>query len=133
MQYWLLKTEPETFSFEMLLSRKSETWDGVRNYQARNNMKAMQDGDLCLIYHSGKEKGVAGIAQVVRTAYPDTTTDDDRWVCVDIAAVRAVPFFSLEEMKQTDALASLPLFKQSRLSVMPVEKIHFDILSRDSE
>lgn len=129
MQYWILKTEPETFSFDDLMKKSHEMWDGVRNYQARNNMKQMQLGDLCLIYHSGKEKGVVGLAKIVKTAYPDPTADSDQWVCVDVAPVKPLPFFSLEQIKSHSGLSDIGLLKQSRLSVIPVSEKHFHILT----
>lgn len=129
MQYWILKTEPETFSFDDLMKKTAEMWDGVRNYQARNNLRQMQSGDLCLIYHSGKEKGVVGLGKIVRTAYPDPTADSEQWVCVDVAPVRPLTFYSLEDIKNNPELKDIGLLKQSRLSVIPVSEIHFNILS----
>lgn len=133
MQYWILKTEPETFSFEDLMKKSHEMWDGVRNYQARNNLKAMNVNDLCLIYHSGKDKGVVGVAKVVKAAYPDPTSDSDQWVCVDIAPVRPLGFFSLEQIKSDPQLSDIGLLRQSRLSVIPISEEHFKILSKGSE
>jgi predicted RNA-binding protein with PUA-like domain len=132
MQYWILKTEPETFSMEDLMSKKKEMWDGVRNYQARNNLNEMQMGDLCLIYHSGKERGIVGSAKVVKTAYPDPTTDSDKWVCVDIAPVKKLNFYSLETIKENKDLQQIGLLKQSRLSVVPIDEVHFKILSGET-
>lgn len=129
MQYWILKTEPETFSFDDLMKKNTEMWDGVRNYQARNNLRQMQLGDLCLIYHSGKEKGVTGLAKVVKTAYPDPTADSEQWVCVDVAHVSPLTFYSLENIKNNPELKDIGLLKQSRLSVIPVSESHFNILS----
>lgn len=129
MQYWILKTEPETFSFDDLMNRPSEMWDGVRNYQARNYLKQMELNDLCLIYHSGKEKGVAGLAKVVKTYYPDPTADSEQWVCVDVVAVHSLPFYSLEEIKTNNELSDIALLKQSRLSVIPIQENHFKILT----
>ena len=129
MQYWILKTEPETFSMDDLIHNKVEMWDGVRNYQARNNLREMQVNDLCLIYHSGKERGIVGLAKVVKTAYPDPTADSDQWVCVDIAPIKKIDFYSLQEIKENKDLGEIGLLKQSRLSVVPISKTHYTILS----
>lgn len=124
--YWLLKTEPDTFSFEDLRGRPHETWDGVRNYQARNNLRAMKRGDLALIYHSVGPREVVGIAEVVREAYPDPTTDDDRWSAVDVRAVQPMQRpVALATIKAEPALADILLVKHSRLSVMPLAAEHF--------
>lgn len=129
MQYWLIKSEPETFSYYDLEKKGREHWDGVRNYQARNNLATMQPGDLCLFYHSVSEKSVVGIAEVVSLPYPDPTTDDTRWVCVDVAPHTrlAIPI-TLDIIKSTPSLEGLLLIRHSRLSVMPVSKEHFDII-----
>lgn len=129
MQYWLLKTEPETFSWDDLVAQKQTTWDGVRNYTARNNLKAMEINDLALIYHSVSEKAVVGIARIASLAYPDTTTEDERWVAIDVVPVTALPApVSLAKIKAEPNLAHLPLIKQSRLSVMAVGKEDFDYI-----
>lgn len=129
MQYWILKTEPETFSMDDLMSKEYEMWDGVRNYQARNNLRNMQLGDLCLIYHSGKERGIVGLAKVVKTSYPDPTSDSEQWVCVDIAPIKKLNFYSLEQIKENKDLQEIGLLKQSRLSVIPISEKDFKILS----
>jgi predicted RNA-binding protein with PUA-like domain len=129
MQYWLIKSEPETFSYDALVKKGREHWDGVRNYQARNNLATMLPGDLCLFYHSVSEKAVVGIAEVVSLPYPDPTTDDIRWVCVDVAPhTRLAKPISLDIIKSTPSLEGLLLIRHSRLSVMPVSKEHFDII-----
>jgi predicted RNA-binding protein with PUA-like domain len=123
MAYWLLKSEPDVFSFDDLKAKgKAGTqWDGVRNYQARNNMRAMKVGDLGFFYHSNIGLAVAGIVEVCALAHQDTTTDDARWECVDVRAVRAVPNPpTLEEIKANTKLAEMVLVKNSRLSVQPV-------------
>lgn len=126
-RYWLFKSEPDVFSLEDLRKAKRTAWDGVRNYQARNNLAAMQKGDRVLVYHSVKEQAVVGIAEVVREAYPDPTTGDARWVAVDLAAVKALPRpVPLAEMKADRILRDIPLVRQSRLSVMPLPKAAFD-------
>lgn len=130
MQYWMLKTEPGAFSWEDLVRDGKTVWDGVRNYQARNNLKAMKKGDQALIYHSVTEKAVVGIAEVTREQYPDPKDNPRQdWVVVDIKPVK--PFknrITLAEIKKTPALADIPLIRQSRLSVIPLEKKHFDLL-----
>ena len=120
--HWLVKSEPGTYSWDDLVRDGKTRWDGVRNAQARNNLRAMRAGDRALFYHSGESREVVGVAEVVRTAYPDPTTDDERWLAVDVAPVaplrEPVP---LAAVKADPALAELPLVTQSRLSVMPIE------------
>ncbi len=126
--YWLLKTEPGTYSFKQLQKDESTNWSGVRNFQARNNIREMKEGDIALIYHSGDERAVVGIAQVSRAPYPDLDPKKPGdWVQVDLVPTRPLKrSVSLTEIKATPALATLPLIKQSRLSVMPITKAHFD-------
>ena len=127
MKYWLIKTEPNTYSWEDLLNDKRTFWDGVRNYQARNNLKAMELGDLCLYYHSVKEKAVVGTAKVVKTFYQDPSTEDDRWVAVDVEAETSLKKrVTLEMVKNEPDLAQMVLVNNSRLSVQPVRKEEFD-------
>ena len=123
MAYWLFKSEPSTWSWDNQVARgdKGEEWDGVRNYQARNFMREMAVGDLGFFYHSQTEKAVVGIVEVIAPAHPDSTTDDDRWDCVDIKAVR--PFtrpVTLDQIKADERLAEMMLVRNSRLSVQPV-------------
>ncbi|BCH14002.1 EVE domain-containing protein [Mesorhizobium sp. L-2-11] len=123
MNYWLFKSEPSVFSFEDLKAKgKAGTqWDGVRNYAARNNMKAMQIGDLGFFYHSNDGLDVVGIVEVCALARQDSTTDDPRWECVDIRAVRDVPKpVTLEQVKANPKLAEMALVRLGRLSVQPV-------------
>ncbi|MDQ6437787.1 EVE domain-containing protein [Mesorhizobium sp. LHD-90] len=123
MQYWLFKSEPSAFSWEMLKSKGTagQEWDGVRNYQARNNMRAMQIGDLGFFYHSNEGLAVVGIAEVCKLAHQDSTTDDARWECVDIRAVRDVPKpVTLDDCKANPKLTDMVLVNNSRLSVQPV-------------
>jgi predicted RNA-binding protein with PUA-like domain len=128
MAYWMMKTEPNEFSFEDLLRDGRTKWDGVRNFQARNNMKAMKQGDQVLIYHSVGPKDVVGIAEVSREHYPDPVDNEKgQWVLVDIVPVRALKKpVNLTQIKTDPALANLPLIKQSRLSVLPLTKAEFD-------
>ena len=123
MNHWLFKSEPSTFSFDALKAKGKEgtQWDGVRNYQARNNMRAMQVGDLGFFYHSNEGLNVVGIAEVCALAHPDSTTDDPRWECVDIRAVRDMPEPpTLDEIKANPKLSKMVLVVNSRLSVQPV-------------
>ena len=125
--YWLVKQEPEDYSWDDLVRDKKTAWTGVRNFQARNNLRNMKTGDAVLFYHSGKEKSVVGIAEVAKTAYPDPTADDDSWIAVDIKPLKrfAKPV-SLADIRANAKLRDLLLVRQSRLSVVPVSKEDFD-------
>ncbi|MCH2094054.1 MAG: EVE domain-containing protein [Rhodobacteraceae bacterium] len=123
MRYWLFKSEPSTWSWENQVAKGDvgEEWDGVRNYQARNFMREMALGDRGFFYHSQKEKAVVGVVEVCATAHPDSTTDDNRWDCVDIRAV--APFataVTLEVIKSDPRLSDMVLVRRPRLSVQPV-------------
>ena len=123
MAYWLFKSEPDAWSWDKQVAKgdAGEEWDGVRNYQARNFMRQMAIGDLGFFYHSQKDKAVVGIVKVIATAHPDSTTDDERWECVDIKAVKAVPKpVTLQMVKDDPRLAEMFLVRNSRLSVQPV-------------
>ena len=125
MAYWLFKSEPSSWSWEMQKKKgdKGQEWDGVRNYQARNNMRAMKVGDLGFFYHSVKETSVVGIVEVCGLAHPDSTTDDPRWECVDIRAVKDMPkAVTLADIKANPKLEEMILVNNSRLSVQPVSK-----------
>lgn len=127
MNYWLVKQEPEDYSWDDLVRDGKTVWDGVRNYQARNNLKNMKVGDRVFFYHSVKERKIVGIAEVVREAFPDPTVDDDRWVAVELKAVEPmVNPVSLDQVKKDPSLSEIPLVRQSRLSVMHLEKKAFD-------
>jgi predicted RNA-binding protein with PUA-like domain len=129
MKYWLIKSEPGTYSWDDFVKLGRDHWDGVRNYQARNNMKEMKVGDLALFYHSVKEKSVIGIAEVVREFYPDPTVDDDRWVVVDFVPVEKLTTpVTLDQVKTDDRLSQMVLVNNSRLSVQPVANEEFDII-----
>jgi predicted RNA-binding protein with PUA-like domain len=124
VQYWLFKSEPSAFSWEMLKSKgkAGQEWDGVRNYQARNNMRAMQIGDLGFFYHSNEGLAVVGIVEVCKLAHQDSTTDDARWECVDLRAVKDVPKpVTLDDCKANPKLDKMVLVNNSRLSVQPVQ------------
>ncbi len=123
MQYWLFKSEPFKWSWEMQKARSKagQQWDGVRNYQARNNMRAMQIGDRGFFYHSNEGLEIVGIVEVCALAHHDTTTDDERWECVDVRSLAELPIaVSMEAIKAEPALAEMVLVKNSRLSVQPV-------------
>lgn len=123
MKYWLFKSEPSTWSWSDQTAKGSagEEWDGVRNYQARNFMREMKLGDRGFFYHSQKEKSVVGIVEVCAEVHPDSSTQDERWECVDIKAVRAMTQpVTLDQIKATPALENMVLVKNSRLSVQPV-------------
>ncbi len=123
MKYWLLKSEPNTWSWEDQVKEGASMWDGVRNYQARNNLKEMKKNDLCFFYHSVKEKSIVGIVKVVREHYPDPTDKTGRFVVVDVkATVKLNKAVSLDQIKNLNSLKDIALIKQSRLSVMPLKK-----------
>ena len=125
--YWLVKSEPFKYSWDQLIDDGQTYWDGVRNYEARNNLRAMKLGDLALYYHSNEGKEVVGVAKVVGEAYPDPTTDEDAWVVVDFAPVQRVEEpVSLAAIKAEPALAEMALIKRGRISVVPVTRRDFD-------
>lgn len=129
MNYWLVKSEPFKYSWDDFLKDGSTYWDGVRNYQARNNLKAMKLKDKVLFYHSNEGLEVVGVAEVIREYYQDPTTDDHRWVVVDLKPVYSLKTpVKLEDIKQHPDLKDIPLIKNSRLSVMPLTKNEFDKL-----
>ncbi|MXV35233.1 MULTISPECIES: EVE domain-containing protein [unclassified Saccharibacter] len=134
MAYWLIKSEPASFSWEEQVRNDVEPWNGVRNYQARNNLSAMRCGDRALFYHSVTEKRIVGVVEVVKEAYPDPTTEDTRWVCVDVKADGAFKKpISLADIKADPNLTEMALLKQSRLSVAPVTEDEFAYLTRRGE
>jgi len=127
MQYWLVKSEPEKYSWEKFNKEGRTFWDGVRNYQARNNLRDMKEGDLVLFYHSNEGKEVVGIAKVVKEAYQDPTTDDTNWVVVDLSPVESLKTpVTLEQIKADPQLANIHLVRQGRLSVMSLKHEEFD-------
>lgn len=124
--YWLVKSEPDAFSWDQQVANGVEPWTGVRNHMAKNNLKAMKKGDLAFFYHSNVGKEIVGVVQVVREAYPDATAETGDWVCVDMKAVGPVPRpVTLVEIKADPELAEMALVRQSRLSVMPVSEAHW--------
>ena len=133
MAYWLFKSEPNTWSWDdqVAAGDAGAEWDGVRNYQARNNMREMKLGDLGLFYHSVNEKRVVGVVEVCAEAHQDSTTDDERWDCVDVRAVAPVPEpVTLADIKAEEKLADFALVKQSRLSVVPVSAAEWKLLCK---
>lgn len=125
MKYWLVKQEPEKYSFDDLLRDKKTIWDGVRNYQARNNLRDMKKGDRVLFYHSVSEKSVVGIAEVSKENFADPT--DEKWLVVEIKAIEKIANpVTLEQIKVEKTLENIALIKQSRLSVMPLTKKEFE-------
>ena len=130
-RHWLVKQEPEDYSWDDLVRDGSTQWTGVRNFQARNNLRQMSVGDAVLFYHSGKEKSVVGIARVWKAAYPDPTATEDGWIAVDIKPLKRLANpVSLSDVKANAKLHDLLLVRQSRLSVMPVSESEFDEIVR---
>lgn len=126
MQYWLVKSEPYKYSYDDLVKDKKTFWDGVRNYQARNNLRAMKKGDQVLYYHSVDEKSVVGVAEVAKEHYPDPTAKEGDWSVVDLKPVKKLPNpVSLADIKAKATLSDMSLVRQARLSVTPVSKTHF--------
>jgi predicted RNA-binding protein with PUA-like domain len=129
MQFWLVKQEPSKYSWEEFLKDKKTYWDGVRNYQARNNLQAMKKGDQVFFYHSVVGKQIVGIAQVTRESYPDPTTDDPAWVVVDLKPIKSLKVpVTLAQVKTHPKLNEIALVKQSRLSVIPLTQSEFKII-----
>ena len=134
MAYWLVKSEPDTWSYDMQEKAGNQEWDGVRNYQARNNMRLMKRGERVFFYHSVKSPAVVGICEVTAEAHPDSTDDTGKWECVDLKAVRRftrpVP---LAEIKAEPRLAEMVLVNNSRLSVQPVDEAEWRVICEMGE
>ena len=129
MNYWLIKSEPFKYSWEQFETDKETFWDGVRNYQARNNLRDMQVGDLCLYYHSNEGKEVVGIAEVIKPAYQDPTTDNAQWVAVDVKPYKKLDkTVTLTQIKTDSRLSDIGLIRQPRLSVISISEDHFNII-----
>ncbi|WP_192348891.1 EVE domain-containing protein [Algoriphagus sp. Y33] len=127
MNYWMVKSEPESYSWDDFVAKKEDVWDGVRNYQARNFLREMQLGDWVFFYHSGKEKAIVGIAEVSEEQFPDPT--DEAWTAVKLKVKRPLEkSIPLSAIKAEDRLSDLPMLKQARLSVLPVGKDEFELL-----
>jgi predicted RNA-binding protein with PUA-like domain len=126
MQYWLVKQEPEAYSWSAFVKDGRTVWTGVRNFAARNNLRSMKQGDLVLYYHSVSDKQVVGLARVAKEAYPDSTAEEGDWSCVDLVPLKPLKTpVSLETIKSDKSLADMPLVRQGRLSVQPVTKAQF--------
>ena len=126
MNYWLVKSEPESYSWDTFVKEKRAAWTGVRNFQARNNLRAMKRGDWVFFYHSVSGKEIVGLARVEKEAYADPTAKEGDWLCVDLIPVKAmVKPVALEEIKADKSLAAMPLLKNSRLSVQTVSEAQF--------
>ena len=133
MKYWLLKSEPDAWSWDNQVNEGASMWDGVRNYQARNNLKEMKKNDLCFFYHSVTERSIVGIVKVVKEYYPDPTDKTGRFVVVDVKATKKLKNpVSLDQIKENNKLQDIALVKQSRLSVMPLKKTEWDIIVKMS-
>lgn len=131
MNHWLVKQEPEAYAWERFVADGRTAWTGVRNFQARNNLRAMRKGDAVFYYHSVTGKCVVGLARVLREAYPDPTAKDGDWSCVDLEPFETLPEpVPLERIKETAALRDIALLRQSRLSVMPVTAAEARVLRR---
>jgi predicted RNA-binding protein with PUA-like domain len=129
MNHWLVKQEPDAYSWDQFVRDKGTSWTGVRNFQARNNLRAMKKGDEVFYYHSVTGKSVVGTARVVREAYGDPTAEDGDWSCVDLIPRQAFPTpVTLEEIKAEPALRDIALLRQSRLSVMPLTSAEAEVL-----
>jgi predicted RNA-binding protein with PUA-like domain len=134
MNHWLIKSEPFKYSWQQMLADKKTFWDGVRNYQARNNLREMKVGDLCFFYHSNEGKEIVGIVKIVKEHYQDPTTEDANWVVVDVAPFQTLKkTVTLEQIKNDSRLANIGLVKQGRLSVMKLTQYEFDIILELSE
>ena len=129
MNYWLVKQEPETYSFDDLVAEERTAWTGVRNFQARNNLRAMCTGDAVLFYHSKSEKAVVGIGEISKEALADPTDETDKWIAVEIKAVaKLAKAVTLDQIKAVENLQNIALVKQSRLSVIPLTKEEFETI-----
>ncbi|MCG4256024.1 EVE domain-containing protein [Acetobacter senegalensis] len=129
MAFWLVKSEPDAFSWDEQVANDVEPWTGVRNHQAKKNLAAMKVGDRAFFYHSNVQRAIVGVVEIVREAYPDPTAESGAWVCVDVKAVGPMPRpVTLAEIKQSPELEELALVRQSRLSVCPVSEAHWQVL-----
>lgn len=137
MNYWLIKSEPFKYSWTQFEKDKQTFWDGVRNYQARNNLNAMMPGDQCLYYHSNEGKEVVGVAEVIKSAYQDPTTNETAWVCVDVKPLyKLKKTVTLEQIKSDKRLSNIGLLRQPRLSVIALTELEFNTIlqiSHDNE
>lgn len=131
IQYWLIKSEPDVYSYAQLESEKRTEWNGIRNFEARNNLRAMKPGDLCLYYHTGEEKAVVGVARVLSEARADSTAPGEDWAAVDVGPLKALGRpVTLAQVKANKSLKAFPLVTRSRLSVAPVAAKDFELVLR---
>jgi predicted RNA-binding protein with PUA-like domain len=131
MNHWLVKSEPETYSWDDLVRDQRTDWTGVRNYAARLHLKAMAVGDAVYFYHSGEPKSIVGVAEVTKTAFPDRTADEEGWVAVELAAVKPLARpVTLAQIKAEPALKDMKLVRESRLSVSPVKPAEFALIGK---
>ena len=131
MNYWLIKSEPGTYSWDDLVRDQQTRWDGVRNFQARNNIRNMRAGDLALFYHSGEERSIPGVARVASAPYPDPTAKGEPWVVVDVKTVEALPKpVTLAAIKDEAKLKDMALVKYARLSVQPVTDVEWKLVCK---
>ncbi|ATJ91156.1 ubiquinol-cytochrome C reductase [Acetobacter senegalensis] len=129
MAFWLVKSEPDAFSWDEQVANDVEPWTGVRNHQAKKNLAAMKVGDRAFFYHSNVQRAIVGVVEIVCEAYPDPTAESGAWVCVDVKAIGPMPRpVTLAEIKQSPELEELALVRQSRLSVCPVSEAHWQVL-----
>ncbi|MDG1756229.1 MAG: EVE domain-containing protein [Bacteroidia bacterium] len=134
MNYWLIKSEPYKYSWDQMVKDGSTYWDGVRSYPARVHLRAMKDGDICLFYHSNEGKEIVGITRVIKEAYQDPTTEDEKWVAVDVEVIKPLnKSVTLAQIKSNDTLANMALVKQARLSVGPVKEFEFEEIIKLSD
>jgi predicted RNA-binding protein with PUA-like domain len=134
MNYWLIKSEPYKYSWDQMVKDGSTYWDGVRSYPARVHLRAMKDGDICLFYHSNEGKEIVGITRVIKEAYQDPTTEDEKWVAVDVEVIKPLnKSVTLDQIKSNDTLANMALVKQARLSVGPVKEFEFEEIIKLSD
>lgn len=129
MNYWLIKSDPETYTFDQMKADRTTGWDGVRNFAARNNLKAMKKGDICLFYHSNDPAGIVGLVEVVREFYPDATAKEGDWVAVDVRYKKAFKYnISLAQVKKNSQLQQMQLIRLQRLSVQAVTPDEFGVI-----
>ena len=134
MNYWLIKSEPFKYSWDQMVEDNSTYWDGVRSYPARIQLRAMRDGDICFFYHSNVGKEIVGLCRVIKEAYQDPTTDDEKWVAVDVQTVKPLnKHVTLAQIKANETLANMALVRLGRLSVGPVEDFEFDEIMKMGE
>ena len=134
MNYWLIKSEPFKYSWDQMVEDNSTYWDGVRSYPARIQLRAMRDGDICFFYHSNVGKEIVGLCRVIKEAYQDPTTDDEKWVAVDVQTIKPLnKHVMLAQIKANETLANMALVRLGRLSVGPVEDFEFDEIMKMGE